>query len=68
MMDKLRHVCTMSLLHTLAERTVANNNADIPLSLIDLAGAIACVLGIEQRFLLGERLRDMADELEKGGP
>jgi hypothetical protein len=58
----------MSLLHTLAERTVANNNADIPLSLIDLAGAIACVLGIEQRFLLAERLRDVADMMEKEYP
>jgi hypothetical protein len=67
-MDNLRHVCTMSLLHTLAERTVANNNADIPLSLIDLAGAIACVLGIEQRFLLAERLRDVADMMEKEYP
>jgi len=59
-MDNLRHASTMSILQILAERTLARNNADIPLSLIDLAGAVACVLGTEQRFLL----RDIADTLE----
>jgi hypothetical protein len=68
MMDKLRHISAIDLQCALAQRTFADNNGDIPLSLVSLACAIACVLGIEQRFLLAELLRDAADELEKGGP
>jgi len=63
-MDNLGRASTMSILQILAERTLAKNDAYIPLSLIDLAGAIASVLGIEQRFVLAEQLRDAADLLE----
>jgi hypothetical protein len=67
-MDNLRHISTMELECALAQRTFANKNGDIPLSLVNLACAISGVLGIEQRFVLAELLRDAADELEKGGP
>jgi len=68
MMDKLRHISAVDLQCALAQRTFADNNGDIPLSLVSLACAIASVLGTRQRFVLAERLRDIADMMEKEYP
>ena len=63
-MHALRHVTTSDLMCEMVRRTIANDKAAIPLSLLQLVCAMASMLGTRQCFLISEALRDAADELE----
>jgi hypothetical protein len=63
-MVNLAHVPTDALMCELVQRTIANDKAAIPLSLLQLVCLMASVRGTIQCLAFAEELRDAADALE----